>query len=329
MKSGRWIVATVLLAICAPARAGVVPKGVIVGGEGFATLLVAPPSPVEIAPRPRSDVAPAPDDERRHNPDEAARRDAERLNDRLSAAEPDNYIGMRIVRDPAPRYAFQFRRDAAATLARYTRDPRFTVGEGGLPASVLQPIFDTWWPKLVADRLVGGGSIQAFDGVVVFDMNVDEPTFRAIARREGWVLPDRLRLNFSPPANPHSVDPALAALVRMFARSDRLPAMVNSAALSGRIILRDGCFRLSRDGADGEPLVLFGRDSELVLDGMGYLVVRNGVGRIVRIGEPAIWAGPIGVTEADAGVVALRARCGNGPVVAVGEPFSAAHFPPR
>lgn len=302
-----------------------IPAGAKIDTSGYATLLSAPPSPTPS----RSSAAPAPfeGDERYRNPDEAAMRDAQALDLRLKAAEAGNYIGYRVVRDPAPRFAFQFRRDAAAALARHSRDTRFTSREGGAPTAELQPIFDEWFPRFSALRLVGGGSVQAFDGVVAFDMTIDEPNFHKIAADEDWTLPARLELNFSPPPNPRSLDPALAPLVRIFPRSDRLPGAVPQAALSGRIILRDGCFRLAEHGEGSEePLVLFDRDAELGIDAENHLVIKDGT--TTRIGERVVWAGPRGASEEDAGVKALRAQCGSGGIVPVGAPSSAAHFPP-
>lgn len=302
------------------------PRGASLGPGGYVTLLAAPPSPTSSSPR----FAPGPPetDERYRNPDPAAMRDAQALDRRLRTAERDTYIGYRVVRDPTPRFAFQFRRDAAAALARHTRDPRFTSREGGVPTAELQPIFDEWFPRLVAQRLIGGGGVMEFEGVAAFDMTVDAATFGEIAAAEGWVLPERLQLNFGPPPNLRAIDPALIRLVRIVPRSDRLAGAVNSAALSGRIVLRDGCFRLADHGSGPEPLVLFDRDAEIGLDADTHMTVTDG-DQTVRIGEPVIWAGPRSANEADAGVQALRAQCGEGPIIPIGAPSSAAHFPPR
>lgn len=336
------------LAACAgPAGSGgqgiatrlALPPGVVIAPSGFATLLEAPPVPYSDDPPPspaegeatrlaRARGVPLTEAERMMNPDDAATQAAIALDHRLRSRAPDNYVGMRIIRDPQPRFAFQFRRDAAATLARYTRDPRFVSREGGIPEAELQPIFDLWWPRFQEDRLVGGGSVNGFDGVVQFDMNIDQAGFDAIAARKGWRLPERLKLNFAPPPNPRAVEPTLAPLVRIFAREDRRPATVLTAALSGRLILRDGCFRMADHGDGTEPLVIFGRDTELMRDAEGYIVVRPNAepGPAPRIGERVMWSGPRGANEADAGIAALRAVCGTGPVVAVGEPISAREF---
>lgn len=252
------------------------------------------------------------------NPDEAAFRDAAALDRRLKAQADGNYIGMRIVRDPDPRFAFQFRRNAATALARVTADRRFTAINGGVPREELQPIFDEWWRRFEPHRILGSASIMEFDGEVEFGLTIDEAAYRALAAREGWETPARLRLRFAPPPNPRSIDPALAPLVRVFAREDRLPGVVLSAALSGRLILRDGCFRMQNHGeGGGEPLVLFGRDIELARDDEGHMVLTDPRGAdayggpSARVGERVVWSGPRGVDEADEGVKALlgSSRC--------------------
>lgn len=322
-----------------PAPASI-PRGAAIGPSGYATILTVPAT-ATIAASPPAAPPPPPKDgratpmpmtrearaarSRMMNPDRAASDAALALDRRLSGAERGNYVGRRVVRDPSPRFAFQFRRNAAATLARYTRDPRFTSREGGIPAPELQPIFDEWWKRFEPFRLVGGGAVYEFDGVVRFDMNIDEAGYREIAARERWTLPKRLELRFSPPRNPRSIDPALVRYVRVFAREDRRPAIVHDAALRGRIILRDGCFHLTEHGEAGDSLVVFGRDLELGLDAQNYMVLINPASRrpAPRIGEMMVWGGPRYFSEADPNVKMLRATCGAEPIVAVGEPDSA------
>lgn len=315
-----------------------VPRGASIGPSGYATILSAPATgPINAAPPPPppppADGKPTPlpmtseavmAREMMMNPDDNATAAAQVLDQRIQAAERGNYVGMRIVRDPAPRFAFQFRQNAAATLARYTRDPRFTFREGGIPTEELQPIFDEWWGRFEPYRLVGGGGVYEFDGKVMFDMNIDEAGFREIAERERWTMPDRLELRFSGPRNSRSIDPALERYVRVFPRQDRQPAVVNLARLSGRVILRDGCFRLTEHGDGGEPLVIFGRDVKLGLDAEGYMALKDNSSdeAMPRIGERMAWAGPQGYSEADPAVALLRAKCGTGPIVAVGSPES-------
>lgn len=341
----------IALASCASARPryggleGTIglPVGATVGPAGFATILTAPPraypdDPPRPVPHGKGPAAPIAralgmsleDARDRVNPDEASRQAAKALEQRLRMSAKGNFVDVVIERDPLPHFIFYFRRDAAATLARFTSDPRFRSRDRGVPEGELQPIFDAWWKRFQPDRLAGGGAVYANEGVVRFDMNVDEAEFRTITAREHWTLPKRLELRFAPPRNPRSVDPALVHFVRIFAREDRRPAIIRQAALGGRIILRDGCFRVANSGQAGEPLVLFGGDSELAIDADGYMVVRQpraepGRGSY-RVGEMATWGGPRAADDADTGIQALHARCGSGPVVNVGEPDSAYAF---
>lgn len=317
------------------------PRGARVEPSGFATILNAPPRPYDDQPPPPVAQGEGPAEaiaralgisveeaSNRVNPDEATRRAANALQQRLRKGARGNFVTVAIERDPLPYFVFYFRRDAAATLARFTKDSRFRARQQGVPEEELQPLFEEWRRRFEPYRLFSGGSIDARKGVIQFDMDIDEAGFREIAMREGWQVPDQLELRFSPPRNPRSVDPALARFVRVFAREDRRPAIVLSAALSGRVILRDGCFRLAKSGQADEALVVFGRDSELTTDPEGYMVLRQpGMERPApRIGEMMTWAGPRAASEADAGVRELRARCGPGPVIAVGEPGSTHAF---
>jgi len=332
----RWLV------LCAALSTSVLADGAGQGGSrvpvaaslepsGFATVLDAPPLPYADAPpasdREQLDPATALRRELAANPPEDARRAAMALDSRLAAAEGHHYIGMRIVRDPAPRFAFHFASDAAATLARHSGDPRFVAREGGRPAEELQPFTEAWNARFAPYRL-GVGQMDAFNGVVRFTMEVDEATFRAIAEAQGWQLPAAVVLVFTPPPAPTALPSAIAPLVRLLPRHDRVPAATTLASLSGRVILRDGCFRLTGQGGGGEsPLVMFDRDVALVVDEAGYLALQaRGSDRPpARVGERMTWAGPRGIDARDAGLQALRAACGAGPVVSVGTPASAHH----
>ena len=316
------------------ARGTQLPPGVRTEPSGFATLLQAPPSTAALAPLSGSGTSVRRGRYNQHtfsdpyhvfpDPDDAARRDARALDQRIKRSGVQGYIGMRIVRDPGARFAFQFREHAKATLARFTSDERFVAREGGRERTELEPVSDAWESKMQPHRIVTDITVLPFDGWIEFRLGIDETDYRTLAAREGWELPDTIRLKFSGAANPRSVDPVLAPLVRVFAREDRVPGMVPMVGAYGVLILRDGCFRAQLGKT--EPLVVFGRDVELTLDPQGYMVVvdtRSGdLARAARIGEPALWGGAREGDKADAGVQALHAACGPGEVVAVGEPHS-------
>ncbi|MCD9026804.1 hypothetical protein LDO26_01055 [Luteimonas sp. BDR2-5] len=339
MPVGPGALSLVLLAVLAASAQAEAPSpdarrlpiGASIEASGFATILTAPPAPYPDQPPASNRDWVDPDTAMRRemnaNPPEAAHEAALALARKLEAGEGRNYIGVRIVRDPDPRFAFQFRTDAAATLARYTDDPRFVAVEGGVPVAELRPLADEWNARFAPHRL-GVGNVYEFDGVVRFDMQVDEATFRAIAEAEGWRLPERVELVFTPAPNPSALDPALEPLVRIMPRHDRVPGAVLQALMSGHVLLRDGCFRLAAQAPDSEEaLVIFDRDIALVLDDEGYMALQGSRTDqpLPRIGEPMTWAGPRGVDERDAGVGALRAACGEGEIVSVGTPSSAHH----
>lgn len=309
------------------------PVSATIGEDGFATITFVEPLPYTSA-APESGAPTRqrhPRGDETSNPDASATAAAIALDGLLTSAERADYVGMRIVRDPHARFAFQFRQDASAALARHSRDQRFVAVSGGVPAAELRRVFDEWRERFQPDRLVGGGTAAEFDGVVRLDMTIEEAGFRNIASERRWTLPERLELRFAPPRVARPVDPGLARLVRISPRQDSRPAVVNDSAPGGRIVLRDGCFRLSGADRKTEPLVVFGRDVGLAVDASGHMVV-GGAGtpdRRVRIGEQMTWGGPRTADERDAGVRAVKAKCGTGPIVSVGEPISERRFKVR
>jgi hypothetical protein len=341
----KWLPFTALAACSAQSQttagpAPAPPTGATIESSGFATILSVPPEPYpESAPAfdrgesepqrlAREAAISVSEAEARMNPDEATRNAAMALRRRLESGARGNYVDVRIVRDPLPRFVFYFRRDAAATLARFTSDKRFSAREGGRPARELQPLFDEWMAKLGKHRLVSGGSIDAFHGEVELDMGVSRSEFEPIAARESWRVPPEVRLDFAREIDPASlVAPDAAPFIRTFPRSDRAPGATLDIAIHGRIVLRDGCFRLD-DGHGGGPLVLFGRETALRRDAQGYLMVVSAhySGARGRIGEEMIWGRHPGAPEDSPPVQEIRRHCGQDPIASVGSPTSARLF---
>lgn len=315
--------------------------------SGYATILHAPPSarPVERMKRYEPEevrlvreLGITPEDARRRvNPDAASYDVATTLRRRLETEAAGNYVGLSIVRDPYARFAVHFRSDAAATLARFTSDERFVAVEGGIPRKELEPLFESWMARFAAEGLVNSGSMQELEGRIEFDINVEKTRFDAIARRKGWRIPDSVDLHFPPPPDPDPIDPAVASLIRVFPRNERSPGPVTLEYSSARLILRDGCFRLENPGG-AEPLVLFDDGVRFALDDEGYpvvfhpLAVAHGQGP-VRVGEIVVTGGNRGFDEGDPGTRAVRAACGDAPIIALGAPKGEHEFkqryPPR
>ena len=305
----------------AAGRERALPLGVTIEPPGFATLLEAPAAAESTTPI-------SPDELRRmvDQFEDAERRglpmiSLSRLHRAMKASASDTYVGLRIIRDPQPRVVVQFRRDGEATLARYVKAPHVVATDDGVPDPFLMSFLDLWWPRFRSFRVDDGSAWLTSDDRVEVDMTIDRAGFDAIVAREGWNLPGRLKLNFPPPPRSRPIDPVLAPLVRIFAREDRRPTILAPSAISGRLILRDGCFRLSGYVDGSEPLVIFGRDTALARDEQGYIVVLPGTGSgpAARVGEQIAWS-LRRADEADEGARALRAACGDGPVVPVGEP---------
>lgn len=327
----------------APAPQPTAVPGMQVETSGYGTVLYAAPSSRPVARTRRYEPEETrlmrelgismEDARRRVGPDEGMSEAAHALHLRLQASVPDHYVGRKIVRDPYARIAFQFRRDAVATLARFTTDDRFIAIEGGIPRGELEPEFELWAARFIEHRIFNSGSISAFDGRIEFDINIEQSRFEALAAEEGWVIPDHVDLSSAPPVDAEAVDPALAPFIRIFPQNERSSGPVTLEYASARLILRDGCFRLQR--ASGvEPLVLFGRGVQLGLDAEGFMIVfhplavERDVGP-VRVGEIVLTGGLGSHDEMDAGTKALRAACGPAPIAALDSPEGEHEFKQR
>jgi hypothetical protein len=328
------------LGIAALAALPVLPAATI-GPSGFATIELAPPSPLP-------DAAPSaenrPKDERGFyarmagiSDAEAAKRIAEQQRSRpqfekllatLRKREAGIFTDARMIHEPDWAYVFYFKRDPERTLAKYTSYPHFKAGQAQYSTAELQAIAQPWVERFAHHRLLGGHGTDATYGEVRMDLNVSESEFRTIAEREGWKIPAPIKLAFSPGVEGEPVAPQLMSLIGIFPQSDRDLGATNQALLGGRIVLRDGCFYVT-GGDKPARLAYFAREVAFAQDGQGYLSLRTR-GRtprhLGRIGEQFSWAGPIGTSEDMPMVAELRARCGNAPLEHVGVPESSRLF---
>jgi len=320
-----------------PVAAASLPTGSRLSASGYLTILEAPASPFPDKPPPEPRFV---DDfaRRTSSPDPAVRARAweeangspafqaelQRLRQVLSREEPDNFVEVRLVRDPAVAAEFWFKRDAARTLARYTSNPLFRPRQGGANRAEQERLQSLWVERSGRGDLINSIGVDPITGVVELGIAVEEAEFRRVAAERGWELGPQLKLNF-PKSRPAAfAAPSLQKYVRIFARESKAKGIQLLAGFSGRITLEDGCFRV-RNAKAGErgPLVVFGRDTQLGLDQQGYLVVLGeGEQRRYRIGELGSWPGPNLVDENDPEVRKLRRRCGSGPITNVAEPQS-------
>ena len=304
------------------------PAGALLEPSGFATIADAPPAPFTPA-EPGAPPPLTPDQRAAHQ--RLARAGAFQnrvmaevtaLDARLRRAAAGNYVGLYFDNDgEAPRAVFQFLRDAPATLARFTRNPSFVARDVRFSEAELQTAADFMLRTFEADRVIQGAGI----GVDQVDVTiaVTEAEFRALVARKSVTLPEPVQLTFAagrPAAALNApLPPAIAALVRIFPRSDRPIGLRNDINTPVKVELRDGCFRT----AEGD-LILFPLGTRLFVDREGYLAFGDEVPGYGRVGEPLVFHGSIGEVSVPGIVAPIRDACGPGRVVAIGGTGSAA-----
>ena len=343
-KGGGYWIGIGALALClgaAPPQPRVLPSGAKIEASGFATIELAPPSPLPDSPpplenRPKDErgfyaqMAGISDTEaqRRIEQQQAAFPEFEKLLETLRSREPGNFTDARMIHKPDWAYVLYFKRDPDRTLAKYTRHPHFKAGLARYSTAELQAIARPWVKRFGEHRLLGGHGTDATFGEVHMDMVVSEAEFRQIAEREGWVLPDAIKLEFSDGVTGAAIEPSVRPLIRILPQTDRALGPTNEALLGGQIVIRDGCLYVTGP-TKPDRLAYFAREVALGVDDENYLALRTRGPKsrhLGRIGEHFSWGGPIGVTESMPMVAELRARCGNAPLEHVGVPQSARLF---
>ena len=324
-----------------------IPTGATRSPAGFLTIREAPPAafPADPPPPPatldsfaRRTALGTEDGRAREweaaNGPEDFQQEVRRLMGLLPRAEAGNFVQLRLARDetssrdPKPLLGAEvwFKRNAARTLAKYTRDPRFFAKEGGLSEADLSELQNMWIERLQPLGIASGVSGDPTTGVVSVELGVTEARFRAIAAEQEWTWGSEVRFVYAPEQPPAFREPALAAQVRAFAREGAFSTIRLLALGTGRIVLEDGCFRMA-DAARNGPLVMFAYDAQLARDAEGYLTMTTpGETTGYRIGEEGAWGGPNFVDETWPDVKRLRAACGEGRIVNVAQPQSLRSF---
>lgn len=222
----------------------------------------------------------------------------------IDPPSPD-YEHMVVVRPPVNENA-DLRRPATAPLPANAR----SIGE-------------EWIARLQARNAVGGWGLagKGPDGPVTsIDTLFTPPEFDAWVAENGWTVPDWIGWSFVPRLSAPPVSQAAAPRIRYWPANTARTGAQNEAALSGQVLVRDGCFYLRRhDGS--EALAWFLAETGLDVDDEGYLVL---VDRVTgetraRVGETMTWAGPNADPKPEQ-TRALRAACGEHEVAEVGNP---------
>jgi len=317
-----------------PAPGVAAPRAAEIGAEGYATITDAPPAPftpVEPgAPRP-------PTAQQRAGHAQFARagrfqnevmNEVQALADQLRTAEKGNFVDLYFDNEGDPRVVFRFLRDPQATLARYTRHPRFFGEQARFSEEELRAAMDFMLETFREDRVILGGGTGNRRNRAVVEIAVTEPEFRALVARKGVTIPEAVELEFpvSQPASAVNLPlaPRIARLVRVFPRDDRPAGPLHSINSYARVVLSDGCFRIAGGTRDG-ALVVFPLGAQLFIDGEGYLAFGDQEAPgYARVGEELVTPGSIGEVTALSIVAPIHAACGGGKVVKINGMRSAA-----
>lgn len=338
-------ISAALIAGCALASPGFTPAGAKIEASGFATVLSVPipdyaksvkPRP----PGPAGEAAWYAEDQKisiaearkRQDEQNALRPRFEKLMADLRVKEAGNFTDARVVHQPDWAYVLYFKRNPDATLAKYIRHPHFKAGLAPYTREELDALIKPWADRFAKAKIVGGYGSDATYGTAEFMMNVTEDEYREIAAKEGWgPVPSPLKLGFAGALTAPSVDPRVAPLLRHFASEQRATVFQLEALGTGRIILRDGCLKLAGSNGGKEALAMFHKETGIGLDDKGYLALinRRDGKPAGRVGENFAWGAPNAATEDMPEVIALRASCGAGPIVNVGNPESKTAFDRR
>ena len=340
---GAAVAAFVASAAVSAVAPGIAPTGAKIEPSGFATIDVAPMTPAEKRKpdnRPQGEAGFYALDNGISQAEAMKRIDEQRkvfpefekLLGILRAKEKGNFTSARMIHKPDWGYEFYFKRDAARSLAKYTKNPRFRPATASYSLAELEQIAKPWTDRFQAHRMSHGWGMDDTWGTVDIMMDVTEDEYREIAAREGWgPVPAPIRLSFPRPLPVPSVDERVRKFVRIFAQNDRSTGMQLEAAQSGKIFMRDGCAYVTFVNNPTPSLAYFHRETGIGLDDLGYLaLIDRATGKAKgRFGETFTWAGPNSVKEDSPMVKELRAQCGTEPLFNVGNPESRNVFTKR
>ena len=252
-----------------------------------------------------------------------------RVRQALEAREADNFAGLWIQHQPEWGVVFAFVREPEATLRRYTSNPLFVARQVRFSSAELEAARMDMFGQLERAGIPAGGGTYVMRNRVEIDLAVEQAELDRLVA-EGRIRPSPMVLLRTPgmlePSEPVAAD--ARRFVRIFPQQRLRTGAETSELNIGTIVLRDGCLRLDGPG-DRDPLAYFGAESGLKLDAEGLLTIynRGGGERSAHVGEWMVLGGGAGREISDPAVLApIRAACGEGPVVYVGNPQSYAAF---
>ena len=253
------------------------------------------------------------------------------LRDRLRAKEKDNFLDFMLEHDPDWSYVFFFRRDPAATLAKYTDEPRFQARAGAFSMEERKAIVAPWNERWSGEGIPFGYGLDAVYPTMDVELGITAADYRAIAEKNGWgTPPPPIVLKFRPEPVRPALDPAVASFLKGYAYEKRPTLMQLSALGMGKVTLEDGCLMVTQ-GNGKKKVAVFHHETGIALDEAGYLVLVDRMDGSVRarVGEDMVWGAPNAIPENGMiGLEKLRAAC-PGELLNIGSPESRAAFENR
>jgi hypothetical protein len=257
-----------------------------------------------------------------------------RIRPRLEAEQSGNYADIWIEHAPEWRVVVGFVRDPETTLRRYTANPLFVARRVRHSLAELHAGQEEAFAQLRRLGIPAEGGTYVSDNEVRIAAAVDGAAVAALLASGRLRVRPFVRVSGADaldPAEPVAVAVAARRFVRILPQARHRTGMETSELNIGTIVLRDGCFQLDGPGAD-DPLAFFGAETGVRLDEAGALTLyQRGAGGYggepARVGERMVLGGGAGREIDDEGVTAaVRAACGPGRVVTVGNPRSYAAF---
>jgi hypothetical protein len=255
-----------------------------------------------------------------------------RLQEQLARNERGNYANLWIEHEPAFRVVVAFKRDAEATLRRYTGNPVFVARQVRYSMEELEAARSDAEAQL---RRIGAPMGMSDSDEVGNDVDItlriEQPEVDKLLASGKLRLHPAVNLTGPKPLPFPPVSAEAAKLVKMFPQLKHRTLGGTRELGYGTIVLRDGCLRFDRPG-DDDPFVLFTAEAGLGMDEKGRLAFINretGKPRAL-VGEPLALSGGAGGNVTDPEITGpITAACGPGKVAYSGFFESRAAFDGR
>lgn len=230
------------------------------------------------------------------------------VNAALQEREAATFAGLWIQHQPEYRVVVAFTRDAAATLARYTKDPLFKpVNRPGPTLAELRATQDRLMREIIRRR-IGASMLGAREdkGILEVHLGQDAGPIRAAAARGEFELPDYVvliepnPLPIPAPPAPNAADKRVKSFPQLAKRTDMYPrTLVGVPDVPAKLKLVDGCLKLSTK--DGTRTALWQASDALDLSDPSRVTVLDRLtGTRVAAGEEIVL---MGLQPSEEGVV--------------------------